>query len=76
MFPEKLAQGPITTGESLLEAAQRQLYEKIGNNVDIWPIGRVPAGSFTSPSSTKLPSSVCSPLFLLLSLSAWVVLIF
>lgn len=34
-------------GESLLEAAQRELREETGDNLDVWPIARVPAGAYS-----------------------------
>ncbi|GAA6021485.1 hypothetical protein JCM8202_006391 [Rhodotorula sphaerocarpa] len=42
-------QGGVEAAESLVEAAQRELIEETGPNVDVWPSGRVPAGAFSYP---------------------------
>jgi 8-oxo-dGTP pyrophosphatase MutT (NUDIX family) len=43
------AQGGVEADESLVEAAKRELLEETGPNVDVWPVGRVPAGAFSYP---------------------------
>ncbi|KAK4053914.1 glycosylphosphatidylinositol anchor biosynthesis [Microbotryomycetes sp. JL221] len=40
-------QGGVEAGESLLEAAQRELVEETGPNMDVWSISRAPAGAFS-----------------------------
>lgn len=40
------AQGGVEGQESLVQAAQRELHEETGPNVDVWPVGRVPAGAY------------------------------
>ncbi|POY72819.1 NUDIX hydrolase [Rhodotorula taiwanensis] len=42
-------QGGVEGTESLVDAAQRELLEETGPNVDVWPVGRVPAGAFSYP---------------------------
>ncbi|GAA5988574.1 hypothetical protein JCM10908_003626 [Rhodotorula pacifica] len=42
-------QGGVEADESLVEAAKRELVEETGPNVDVWPVGRVPAGAFSYP---------------------------
>ncbi|SCV72220.1 BQ2448_4914 [Microbotryum intermedium] len=42
-------QGGVEGDESLLEAAQRELIEETGPNMDVWPIGKVPAGAYSYP---------------------------
>lgn len=42
-------QGGVEADESLVEAAKRELLEETGPNVDVWPVGRVPAGAFSYP---------------------------
>ncbi|GAA5868010.1 hypothetical protein JCM3774_001566 [Rhodotorula dairenensis] len=42
-------QGGVEADESLVEAAQRELVEETGPNVDVWPVGRAPAGAFSYP---------------------------
>ncbi|KAK4701876.1 large subunit ribosomal protein L46, partial [Phenoliferia sp. Uapishka_3] len=39
-------QGGVEANESLLEAAQRELVEETGPNMDVWPVGRAPAGAY------------------------------
>ncbi|GAA6001954.1 mitochondrial 54S ribosomal protein mL46 MRPL17 [Rhodotorula paludigena] len=39
-------QGGVEGQESLVQAAQRELHEETGPNVDVWPVGRVPAGAY------------------------------
>lgn len=43
------AQGGVEPGESLLEAAQRELVEETGPNMDVWAVGRTPAGAYSYP---------------------------
>ncbi|GAA5858029.1 hypothetical protein JCM8547_006670 [Rhodosporidiobolus lusitaniae] len=45
-------QGGVEGTESLVAAAQRELLEEVGVNVDVWPVGRVPAGAM----EYKLPA--------------------
>lgn len=45
----RAAQGGVEGTESLVDAAQRELLEETGPNVDVWPVGRVPAGAFSYP---------------------------
>ncbi|KAK4054445.1 glycosylphosphatidylinositol anchor biosynthesis [Microbotryomycetes sp. JL201] len=40
-------QGGVEEGESLLDAAKRELVEETGPNMDVWHIGRVPAGAYS-----------------------------
>jgi 8-oxo-dGTP pyrophosphatase MutT (NUDIX family) len=40
------AQGGVEGDESLLEAAQRELVEEAGPDMDIWATGRAPAGAY------------------------------
>ncbi|KAL8290452.1 hypothetical protein RQP46_002710 [Phenoliferia psychrophenolica] len=42
-------QGGVEAGESLLEAAKRELVEETGPNMDVWPVGRAPAGAYVYP---------------------------
>lgn len=44
------AQGPVSTGESLVQAAERQLLADCGADLDVWPVGQVPAGVSTTGS--------------------------
>lgn len=43
------AQGGVESGESLLGAAQRELIEETGPNMDVWALGRAPAGAYAYP---------------------------
>lgn len=60
------AQGGVKEGESLLDAAQRQLVEETGPDMDVWAPGRVPAGAFEAPkgaaAGTRVRSSLLTPL--------------
>ncbi|BGP20988.1 hypothetical protein JCM10213_000184 [Rhodosporidiobolus nylandii] len=38
-------QGAVEANESLADAARRELLEECGPNVDVWSVGRVPAGA-------------------------------
>ncbi|GAA5898057.1 mitochondrial 54S ribosomal protein mL46 MRPL17 [Sporobolomyces salmoneus] len=40
-------QGGVEGDESLVEAARRELVEETGPNMDVWTVGRVPAGAYT-----------------------------
>ncbi|GAA5935813.1 mitochondrial 54S ribosomal protein mL46 MRPL17 [Sporobolomyces koalae] len=40
-------QGGVEGDESLVEAARRELVEETGPNMDVWSVGRVPAGAYT-----------------------------
>lgn len=43
------AQGGVEGDESLVEAARRELAEETGPNMDVWTVGRVPAGAYSYP---------------------------
>ncbi|GAA6064629.1 hypothetical protein JCM10212_000598 [Sporobolomyces blumeae] len=40
-------QGGVEGDESLVEAARRELAEETGPNMDVWSVGRVPAGAYS-----------------------------
>ncbi|GAA5947691.1 hypothetical protein JCM3765_001037 [Sporobolomyces pararoseus] len=40
-------QGGVEGDESLVEAARRELAEETGPNMDVWTVGRVPAGAYS-----------------------------
>ncbi|GAA5978558.1 hypothetical protein JCM5350_003140 [Sporobolomyces pararoseus] len=42
-------QGGVEGDESLVEAARRELAEETGPNMDVWTVGRVPAGAYSYP---------------------------
>ncbi|GAA5844112.1 hypothetical protein JCM5353_001092 [Sporobolomyces roseus] len=42
-------QGGVEGDESLVEAARRELVEETGPNMDVWSVGRVPAGAYSYP---------------------------
>ncbi|GAA5937814.1 hypothetical protein JCM1841_004066 [Sporobolomyces salmonicolor] len=42
-------QGGVEADESLVEAARRELVEETGPNMDVWSVGRVPAGAYSYP---------------------------
>lgn len=46
---ELTAQGGVEGDESLVEAARRELAEETGPNMDVWSVGRVPAGAYSYP---------------------------
>jgi len=48
-FDRVTAQGGVEGDESLVEAARRELAEETGPNMDVWSVGRVPAGAYSYP---------------------------
>ncbi|GAA5838115.1 hypothetical protein JCM11251_004711 [Rhodosporidiobolus azoricus] len=60
-------QGAVESSESLVDAAQRELLEEVGVNVDVWPVGRVPAGAmeyqFPKEHVKKFPGQEAARVF-------------
>lgn len=46
------AQGSVNAGESLVQAAEREVLVECGPDVDLWPVGQVPAGAFAPSAAT------------------------
>lgn len=53
LSPLTAAQGSVTGSEALVDAAQRKLLADVGVNVDVWPVGRVPAGAIEYGNGEK-----------------------
>ncbi|GAA5989591.1 hypothetical protein JCM11641_002757 [Rhodosporidiobolus odoratus] len=62
-------QGAVEAGESLADAAKRELLEEVGENVDVWQVGRVPAGAmeykFPQEHVKKFPGKEAARVFFL-----------
>ncbi|GAA5889789.1 hypothetical protein JCM6882_004324 [Rhodosporidiobolus microsporus] len=60
-------QGGVEGSESLVDAAERELLEEVGVNVDVWPVGRVPAGAmeynFPAEHVKKFPGKEAARVF-------------